>query len=90
MTIAYSEHKIHGMKINSLGLGREMLELTLIEAYNMSGVYNDDDDFVRDSKLFSWLGRRKHRCIVFDVHTYSAELEKAAADGIEVLIIKEN
>ena len=77
------------MKINSLGLGREMLEMSLKEAYNMSGVYNDDDEFVRDTKLAAWLGRRRYRCVVFDVQTYSAELEKAAADGIEVLIIKE-
>ena len=78
------------MKINSLGLGREMLELSLKEAYNMAGVYNDDSDFVRDSKLFAWLSRRKHRCIEFNAMTYSAELEQAVADGIEVLIIKEN
>ena len=78
------------MKINVLGDGKEMIELTVTEAYNHAGVYNDDNDFVRDAKLFSWLGRRKHRCLVFDVQTYSAELERAAADGIEVLIIKEN
>jgi len=76
------------MKINSLGLGREMVEYTLNEAYNMAGVYNDDNDFIKDSKLFTWLGRRKHRCIKFDARTYSAELEQAAADGIEVIIIK--
>jgi hypothetical protein len=78
------------MKINSLGLGKNMIELTVTEAYNMAGVYNDDDDFVKDSKLFSWLGGRRHRCIQFDAMTYSAQLEKAAADQIEVLIIKEN
>jgi hypothetical protein len=77
------------MKINSLGLGREMVELTVKEAYNMAGIYDDDNDFVQDSKLFTWLDRRKHRCIEFDAMTYSAELEQAAADGIEVLIIKE-
>jgi hypothetical protein len=78
------------MKINALGNGKELLEYTLTEAFNHAGVYNADSDFERDSKLFSWLGRRKHRCIVFDPATYSAELERAAADGIEVLIIKEN
>lgn len=78
------------MKINSLGLGRSMIELTVNEAYNMAGVYNDDDEFVRDAKLFSWINKRKYRCLVFDVKTYSAELERAAADGVEVLIIKEN
>lgn len=78
------------MKINVLGNGKEMIELTITEAYNHAGIYNDDNDFVRDAKLFSWLNRRKHRCLTFDARTYSVELERAAADGIEVLIIKEN
>ena len=77
------------MKINSLGAGREMIELDLAEAFNLAGVYDSDSDFERDCKLGSWIGRRKHRCLVFDIVTYSAELERAAADGIEVLIIKE-
>ena len=78
------------MKINSLGNGKEMIEVSLREAYYLAGVYNDDSDFERDSKLNSWLDRRSHRCIQFDVVSYSAEQEQAAADGIEVLIIKEN
>lgn len=78
------------MKINVLGAGKEMIELTVTEAYNHAGVYNDDSDFVRDAKLFTWLAGRLHRCLTFDAKTYSAELEKAAADGVEVLIIKEN
>ena len=77
------------MKINSLGAGREMIELDLVEAQNLAGVYDSDSDFERDCKLGAWIGKRKHRCLVFDVVTYSAELERAAADGIEVLIIKE-
>jgi hypothetical protein len=77
------------MKINALGAGREMIELDLVEALNLAGVYHSDSDFESDCKLAAWLGRRRHRCVVFDVRTYSAELEKAAADGIEVLIIKE-
>lgn len=77
------------MKINALGNGKELLELTVTEAYNHAGVYYDDNDFVRDAKLFSWLGTRKHRCLTLDAQTYSSDLEKAAADGIEVLIIKE-
>ena len=77
------------MKINSLGAGREMIELNLVEACNLAGVYHSDSDFERDLKLNSWIGKRKHRCIEFDVVTYSAELERAAADGIEVLITKD-
>jgi len=77
------------MKINSLGAGKEMTEVSLTEALNLAGVYNSDNDFERDLKLNSWIGKRKHRCIEFDVVTYSAELERAAADGIEVLITKD-
>jgi hypothetical protein len=77
------------MKINVLGQGRELIELTVSEAHNHAGVYRDDSDLVRDLKLYSWLGQRPHRCIIFDASTYSAELERAVADGIEVLITKE-
>jgi hypothetical protein len=77
------------MKINSLGCNKEMIEVTLTEAQNLAGVYHNDSDFEQDLKLNSWIGKRSHRCIVFDVTTYSAELERAAADGIEVLITKE-
>lgn len=78
------------MKINSLGLGKEMIEVSLAEAQNLAGIYHDDDDFIRDIKLSAWLDRKKHRCIIFDAVSYSSQLERAAADGIEVLIIKEN
>lgn len=66
-----------------------MTEVELTEALNLAGVYTSDSDFERDLKLNNWVGKRSSRCIKFDVRTYSAELERAAADGIEVLIIKE-
>ena len=66
-----------------------MIEVSMKEALDHAGVYHSDSDFELDLKLMSWIGKRKHRCIVFDVVTYSAELERAAADGIEVLITKE-
>ena len=77
------------MKINSLGNGKEMIEISEREALAHAGVYHSDGDFERDCKLMSWIGKRKHRCIEFDDSSYSANLERAAADGIEVLIIKE-
>jgi hypothetical protein len=77
------------MKINSLDSGNTMIEISLTEALNHAGVYNSDSDFERDCKLIGWIGRRKHRCIEFDATTYSVELARAVADGIEVLIIKE-
>ncbi len=77
------------MKIHVLGQGREMIEVTEAEAFNHAGTYQGDGDFERDCKLMSWIGKRKHRCIEFDVVSYSAQLERAVADGIEVLIIKD-
>lgn len=77
------------MKVNYISPTRNLLELNVQEAWDLAGVYDSDSDFEKDCKLFAWIGRRKHRCIDFDVVSYSAELEQAAADGIEVLIIKE-
>jgi hypothetical protein len=77
------------MMIHALGQGREMIEVTESEAYNHAGAYRSDGDFERDCKLMSWIGKRKHRCIEFDAATYSANLEQAVADGIEVLITKD-
>jgi hypothetical protein len=77
------------MKIHVLGQGREMIEVTEREALNQAGAYSSDADLERDCKLMGWIGKRKHRCIEFDAVTYSADLEQARADGIEVLITKE-
>lgn len=66
-----------------------MIEVTEAEALNHAGVYRSDGDFERDCKLMGWIGKRKHRCIEFDVVSYSADLEQARADGIEVLITKD-
>jgi len=77
------------MKIHVLDQEREMIEVTEAEAFNHAGAYRSDGDFERDLKLNSWIGKRKHRCIEFDPVTYSADLEGARTDGIEVLITKE-
>lgn len=77
------------MKINYIGPDRDLLELTVDEVYNRAGIYDSDSEFEKDCKFLDWIGTRKHRCIEFNVASYSAELEKAAADGIEILIIKE-
>lgn len=78
------------MKINVLGSGKELVELSLTEAYDRADVFDSDSEFEKDCKLAAWLGKRKHRCITFNAVSYSAELEIAVADGVEVLIIKEN
>ena len=77
------------MKINYIGPDRDLIELSVDEAYDRADVYDSDSDFEKDCKLFAWIGKRKHRCIEFNAVSYSAELEQAAADGIEILIIKE-
>ena len=45
---------------------------------------------IQDQLLEDWIGDRRSRVIEFDVHSYSAELERAAADNIAIVIIKEN
>lgn len=77
------------MLVHVLGEGKEMIEVSEREACNHAGAYDSDGDFERDCKLMSWIGKRPHRCIESDVVTYSAELARAAADGIEVLITKD-
>lgn len=65
-----------------------MQELTLKQAYDMSGIYNTDTDIEKDSKFSSWIGRRKYRvALQGDV---AQAREKAIADGVEIFIIKES
>jgi len=61
---------------------------TLDQAFNFSGVYNSDSDFEKDCKLMSWIGRRRHRCILFDHDLYESQIASARADGIELVIVK--
>ena len=77
------------MKVTVLDGGKEMVEVTITEALNYAAVDASDSDMVRDCKLYDWIGRRQHRCITVNTMTYSAEIEQAQADGIDLIITKE-
>lgn len=62
-----------------------MLEVTVDQAYNMAGVYNDDSDLERDLKFAAWVNRQNWRCV-----RTQQELEQARVDGVEIIIKKEN
>ena len=74
------------MKINFVS----MIEYTLREIKNLAGVDCSDSELAEDLKITQWLGERSYRVIEYDRNTYSAQLEKAVADHVEILIIKEN
>lgn len=77
------------MKLNYISPDRELVEYTLQEVFNLAGVDTSDSDLIRDEKVLDWLDGRKCRCLVYDINNYSAELERAVKDGIDILIIKE-
>lgn len=64
-----------------------MLEYTWSQILGMANIYQDDGDLERDFKFDAWIDRRKYRIVT--VTQYFQEREWAIADGIEVLIIKE-
>jgi len=77
------------MAENSETTNHSPIEISLIHALNLAGVYDSDSDLERDLKLGSWIGKRSHRCVLRSSAAYSADLERARTDGIEVIIIKE-
>ena len=64
-----------------------MLELTLREVYYRAGIGYGESDLETDMKFLSWIGNRSYRLI--DVSNRDAQAPKAQADGIEILILKE-
>lgn len=77
------------MKVTVLDSGKEMVEVTMTEALNFAAVDTSDSDWVRDCKLYDWIGRRQHRCITGNAMTYSADIEQARSNGIDLIITKE-
>lgn len=67
-----------------------MIEYTLREIHNLAGVDCSDSELAQDLKITQWLGEQSYRVVEYNPDTYSAQLEKAAADHVEILIIKEN
>jgi hypothetical protein len=78
------------MIINFIAPGKEIKQYTWHEALSAAGATQTDHPMIQDQLLEDWIGNRRSRVIEFDVHSYSAELERAAADNIAIVIIKEN
>ena len=76
------------MKITDVALGHKMVEMSWHEALLAAGTNETDSEMERDMRFNSWIGNRKYRII--DASEYETQQPKAAADGIEVLIIKGN
>jgi len=77
------------MIVNYVGPGRELHQYTMTEALAAAGVTKDDHPMVQDQCLEDWLGNRRGRIIEFNAQSYSADLERAVADGMTIVIIKE-
>lgn len=77
------------MKVTVLDNGKEMVEVTMTEALNYAAVDASDSDWVRDCKLYDWIGRRQHRCITGNAMDYRADIDRAQSDGIDLIITKE-
>lgn len=67
-----------------------MIEYTLREVENLAGVDCSDSELEQDLKITGWLGEKSYRVVEYNRETYSVQLEKAVADHVEILIIKEN
>ena len=76
------------MKITDVAPGEKMIEMSWHEALLAAGTNESDSDMERDMKFTNWIQRRPYRII--DARDYTTQQPKAAADGIEVLIIKGN
>lgn len=71
--------------------GKEnMLIISVATLHNLAGVYLSDSELEQDLKISAWLGRQKYRIIDHDPVNYTQQVDDAARDGMQVLIIKES
>jgi len=77
------------MILHNIGPGKDLRVYNLHEALVAAGSASSDSEFVQDIALEQWLEGRRYQVIDFDAHGYSALIEHAVTQGIEVVIIKE-
>ena len=65
-----------------------MFEMTLKQVLDLSGVYDDDSDLVKDMKLRAWIDNRKYRVLSSSDDVEQTRLQ-AIDDAVEILIIKD-
>jgi hypothetical protein len=70
-----------------LGNGRSIQIFELHEALTRACVNETDNDFCKDQALADCFEGKKVKHLVYDLKTYSAELEIAVSEGVEILII---
>jgi hypothetical protein len=71
----------------SLGNNRYIHIYDLHEALTKAGVNETDGDICKDTALESLFEDRKVKHLTYDLKTYSADLEIAVGEGVEVLIL---
>ncbi len=76
------------MKITDVAPGHKMIEMSWHEALMAAGTNETDPEMERDMKFSNWFGKQQYRII--DAKDYQTQQPKAAADGIDLLIIKGN
>lgn len=68
--------------------GAPIYELTMTEVRHRAGIGFDDDPMTADMKFTAWMGNRSY--LITDQIRYQEDISKAQAEGVQILIIKEN
>lgn len=71
----------------SLGNNRYIHIYELHEALTRAGVNETDGEICKDTALENLFENRKVKHLTYDLKTYSAELEIAVGEGVEILIL---
>jgi hypothetical protein len=71
----------------SLGNGRSLFIYDFHEALTRAGVNESDHEICKDTALEDLFKDRKVKHLTYDLKTYSAQLEIAVGEGVEVLIL---
>ena len=74
---------------NFVAPGRTLTQYTWHEALVAAGSSESDPVFRQDQCLEDWLSGQQYQIIEFDAESYSAKLEQAVAQGMNIVIIKE-
>jgi hypothetical protein len=74
---------------NFIAPGRVLTQYTWHEALLAAGSSESDSVFHQDLCLEDWLSGQQYQIIEFDVASYSAKIEQAVAQGMNIVIIKE-
>ena len=74
---------------NFVAPGRTLTQYTWHEALVAAGGSEHDPVFRQDQCMEDWLLGQRYQIIEFDAQDYSAKIEQAVAQGMNIVIIKE-